>query len=122
MLEKVLTVASVISFFALLFIMQGTTPSSSHPILILLVFVFIYILALGLLVFFISVGSRLLYFVSNHRLKIISARRAYYYSTILALVPVMVLGMKSIGRTSLYDVTLVVAFALVAIFYVYKRL
>ena len=122
MLEKVLTVASVISFFALLFIMQGTTPSSSHPILILLVFVFIYMLALGLLVFFISVGSRLLYFVSNHRLKIISARRAYYYSTILALVPVMVLGMKSIGRTGLYDVALVVAFALVAIFYVYKRL
>jgi hypothetical protein len=91
--------------------MQATTPSSIHPLGILAVFVLIYALALGVLTFFVFWGSRLIQKIDKRRqgagISRVTLRRAYLYGSVLALAPVMAVGMASIGRLDFHQLSLV---------------
>ena len=125
MLGKVLAVSSLCAFVLLSALMQATTPSSIHPLGILVVFVLIYLLALGVLTFFVFWGSRLIQKIDKRRqgagISRVTLRRAYLYGSVLALAPVMAIGMASIGRLDFYQVLLVVLFECAACFYVARR-
>ncbi len=124
MLGKVLAVSSICALALLSALMQSTTPSSIHPLGILAVFVLIYVLALGVLTFFVFQGSRLLsrlYRQSAAARSQITLRRAYLYASVVALAPVMILGIASIGRLDAYQVLLILLFEAAACFYVAKR-
>ena len=47
--------------------------------------------------------------------------KLYYFSSVLALAPVILLGIQSIGGIKLFDICLVVIFEVIACLYVYKR-
>lgn len=51
----------------------------------------------------------------------LSLARAYYFSTVLALGPVMVIAMQSIGSFGLYELLLIGVFLAVGILYISKR-
>ena len=120
---KILTIVTLSSVTMLSALLQSTSPSSIHPLGILVIFVLFYLSVLGLLTFFvygISVLVRQLSWKSS-RIGRINFRYAYYYSSVLALAPVIIVGMRSIGRSGFYDIALVVIFEIVACFYIANR-
>lgn len=51
----------------------------------------------------------------------LTIRRSYYFSSVLALAPVMFIGMQSVGEVGIYEVVLVLLFVGIACVYVAKR-
>jgi hypothetical membrane protein len=49
-------------------------------------------------------------------------RRAYYFSTVLAAAPVMLIGLQSVQSIGVYEVILVLIFEVVACLYVSRRM
>lgn len=123
MLGKALTLSSLFAFVLLSAILQSTTPSTIHPVGILSVFVLLYVLALGALTFCLYIFSRIISktIVKRSVRRSLSLRKSYYYGSVLALAPVMILGIRSIGRTGVYDIVLIVLFEIIACFYITKR-
>lgn len=124
MLSRILAIITLVAFVILSALLQSTSPSTIHPIGILIVFILFYLLALGVLTFFmfgLSVGIAKLRRTSQPVGNTMSFRDAYYYASVVALAPVLLVAMRSIGRGDIVDVTLVVAFEVVACFYVAKR-
>lgn len=123
MLGKVLAISTLCAFVLISALMQTTSPSSIHPIGILLVFILLYVLALGVLTFFVYMAGTLLSKTTRNskRRQPLSLKRSYIYGSALALAPVMIVGMASIGRFGFYEILLVVLFECAVCFYVSKR-
>lgn len=123
MLSRIVAITTLVAFVILSALMHTTSPSTIHPIGILLVFILFYLLALGMLAFFIFwAWNAVLGFKKKNRLEqSFPFREAYYYASVLALAPVLLVGMRSIGRGSMWDVLLVIIFEVVACFYITKR-
>ncbi|MGB4761756.1 MAG: hypothetical protein WBP12_00170 [Candidatus Saccharimonas sp.] len=120
MLEKVLAVSTLVATVLLLAFLQVTSPATIHPLGILFVFLLLYMLALGVLTFFIATSTRVLT-VFRLRGEPMPVRRSYFYASVLALAPVMLLCMQSIGRIGVYEIALVILFEAIACFYIAKR-
>jgi hypothetical protein len=126
MLGRVISVSIVLAVAILAVILQTTTPSTAGPLGVLVIFVFIYLLVLGALTFLLYLGSKVivkvmqLIFPKGQR-RPLSVMRSYYFSSILALAPVIFIGMQSVGEVGFYDVLLVILFVSVGCFYVAKR-
>jgi hypothetical protein len=123
MLGKVLASSSLVAFVLLSAILQSTSPSTIHPVGILFVFILLYVLALGVLTFFVFGISRVMISVvykdSAH--SPLTLQQSYYYGSAIALAPVILIGMRSIGHTGFYEIALVIVFELIACFYISKR-
>lgn len=78
---------------------------------------------MGLLTFFMFGLSRLLVktFKARRNLQAMTMKQAYYYGSVIALAPVLLVAMRSIGRGSAWDVILVLVFEAIACFYIAKR-
>ena len=82
----------------------------------------IYVLVLSVLTFFIyAVSGFILRLRRRSADKRTVLRRSYVYSLILAMAPVMMIAISSIGRFGAYEASLIVIFELVACFYVSKH-
>jgi hypothetical protein len=123
MLGKVLAISSLSAFVLLSALIQSTTPSTIHPIGILGVFVLIYVLALGVLTFLLLILVRGIRIIHRRKptTREFTIARAYYYASVLALAPVMLIGARSVGRTEMIDVVLVIIFETLACFYIARR-
>lgn len=124
MLSRILAIVTLVAFVLLSVIVQVTSPSTIPPIGILFVFILFYLLALGVLTFF-------MYWL-NHVMRMmrrrptsskaeLSFRDAYYFASVIALAPVLLVAMRSIGRGGLPDVMLVMTFEIIGCIYVAKR-
>jgi hypothetical protein len=127
MVKKIFLFGLVVSICCLGVLMHITTPSDTGPLGILLVFVFLYTAFLSALTFLIYWGSRLWRysqkrFKSRRIAKIISFRKAYYYSTVLAFAPVIVVALHSVGAVGLYELTLITTLMGLGVFYITKRM
>lgn len=121
MLPKILSIASLASFVLLSALLQVTSPSTIHPVGILLIYVLIYVLALGVLTLFLWNGTRVVGALTRKNGVKIGVEKAYYFASVLALTPVILIALRSIGRLEGYEIVLVVVFELIACFYVSKR-
>ena len=122
MLGKVLALSTLLAFVFLSALLQSTSPSTIHPAGILIVFILLYVLALGALTFCLLAISRVVITLSRHTTEgTMTLQQAYYYASVLALAPVMILGARSIGRTGVYDILLIMLFECIACFYISKR-
>lgn len=112
---------------ALLGVLLNTTnPSTAGPLGVLAIFILMYMLVLGALTFLLAAGSRLWArvaagFAVARPIQPLSLRRSYYFASILALAPIMILAMNSVGEVGIYDLLLVALFATIATIYVAKR-
>lgn len=48
-------------------------------------------------------------------------RRAYMYASVIALAPVILVAMQSVGALGIWDVSLVIIFEILACFYIWRR-
>lgn len=126
MLGKVIATSTVIATIALIVLLQTTNPSTAGPLGLLAVFFLLYVIVLGAMTEILWVGSRFVQVVgkritSKRPPGRLSLQRAYYFSTVLALGPVMALAMTSIGSFGVYESILIIVFLVVGTLYVSRR-
>jgi len=81
----------------------------------------------GLISFFLFGVNRLIIMVSQGMtvrkpLRPMLFRRAYYFSTVLAAAPVMIIGLLSVHSVGFYELALVVMFEVVACVYMSRQM
>lgn len=108
-------------------LLTATTPATAGPFGLLGIFITAYLASLGLISFFLyGVTKIATFFLSGFAVKKplqpMTLKRAYYYATVLAAVPVMLVGLQSVGAMGIYEVVLVAIFATLGCVYVTKRL
>jgi hypothetical protein len=126
MLGKVIATSTVIATVLLIVLLQTTNPSTVGPLGLLAVFFLLYIIMLGAVTELLWVGSRAVQVVgrritSKRPPGRLSLQRSYYFSTVLALGPVMALAMVSIGSFGVYEIILIGLFLAVGTLYVSRR-
>lgn len=116
----VLPVASVL---LLLCIWNFTNPKNVGPLGVLAVFLILYIFWLSVIFLILRSGLiifKRIYARSRHQRRL-SEKRAYYVASIVAFLPVLLLGLHSVGQLELRDIALAVLFVGLAVFYALKR-
>lgn len=122
MLGKVIGLSSVISIALLVILFEVTTPATIGPFGVLIVFILMYITVLGVLSFFIfGLGKIVVKVRSREGQSPMTLGRSYYFASVLALGPVIVVGMHSVGEVGLYEISLVTLFLGIACVYISKR-
>lgn len=127
MLQRTLIITTLVSLCVLLLLLTTTTPATAGPFGILVIFLSAYLAFVGVISFFLFGCGRVLRFLlSGFRLRRPfepwSLRRCYYYATVLALAPVMLIGLQSVGGAGVYGVALVLLFEVIGCLYITKRL
>ena len=128
MFGRLVAVCSLVSVASLVCLLSITKPSTVGPFGILLVFVFMYMSALGMLILLLLGVNRViiriaaLLVVVKKPIMPLTLRRSYYYASVLALAPVMFIGMQSVGEVGFYDIVLISIFVVVACMYISKRI
>lgn len=126
MLAKILIASGLVSAGLLLFILTTTTPSSAGAFGILGVFLFSYILILSIFTFLLwSISVFMDKFArrkeaarNSHKLTL---KKSYYYSSIIAIGPVIIGGLQSVGGAGIYEIGLVFVFIALGCIYVARR-
>ena len=127
MLGRILFIAVILALVLLAVIFNTTVPAAIGPLGILFVFILMYVLVVGVLTFLIfglSILSRKcinVLIAAKKPIQSLNLTRSYYFSSIIALGPIMLIGIHSVGELGFYDVLLVVAFLVIACVYVAKR-
>lgn len=127
MLERIITLLTILSLGVLAIMLALTTPATAGPFGLLVIFISAYLTCLGLISFFLYGISRVISYVAagfavKKPLQTLSFRKAYYYSTILAAAPVMLIGLQSVGSIGIYEFILVVVFEVIGCIYITKRI
>jgi len=126
MLKIFVTIISVISLCLLTVLLNVTTPATAGPFGILAIFFFAYLLSLGVITYLIFWGSYVIarvsmIFIVRKPLEVMTFKSSYYYSTVIAAVPILLIGLQSVGAVGLYEFILVMVFAVIGCLYVSKR-
>lgn len=127
MLKKIVATTTITSLCLLTILLNITAPTTTGPLGILAVFVLGYLSSLGVMTYFLYGVSRLIVHLTatltvKKPLSRISFRTAYYYSTVVAAAPVMIIGLQSVGSTGVYQVGLVFLFVVIGCLYITKRI
>lgn len=126
MLPRAIATISIASLCVLIMVLTFTAPSTTGPFGLLLLFISAYLTFVGLISFFLFGINRLIVMVSSGMtlrkpIRTMEFRRAYYFSTVLAAAPVMLIGLQSVQSVGIYEVLLVIIFEIVACVYISKR-
>lgn len=127
MLPRIIATISLASLCVLSLMLTFTSPASAGPFGLLVIFITAYLTFVGMISFFLFGINRLIVMVSTGMtvrkpLRKMEFRRAYYFSTVLAAAPVMLIGLQSVQSIGIYEVLLVVIFEVVACLYVSRRM
>lgn len=105
---------------ALAIVINTTNPTQSNPLIILCVFLLIYTSVYGALAgLYTFVLSALRTFCPQTKPYV---RRGYYVLSIVALVPVLLAALNTLGRLDAIEVLLVLVLAILGCFYIDRRL
>lgn len=126
MLGRFLTISLILATMLLVIVLQTTTPATIGPLGILFVFVLMYMSVLCALTFLLFISSKVIVKLSSsitlrRPVQQLSLIRAYYFSSVVALAPVMLIGMQSVGEVGFYDVVLIIVFLVISCVYIAKR-
>ncbi len=126
MLQRTIAILMFVGLCLLAVLLTATTPASAGPFGVLVIFISAYLVFLGLISFFLygisglsaklSVGL-----MARRPIERMSVRIAYYYSTVIATIPVMLTGLQSVGSVGPYSLLLVVLFVALGCVYISKR-
>lgn len=127
MLPRVIATISLASLIVLSLMLVFTSPADAGPFGLLLIFITAYLAFVGVISFFLFGMNRLLVMVASGMtvrkpLTPLPFKRAYYYSTVLAAAPVILIGFQSVQSIGFYEVALVIVFEVVACLYVSRRM
>ena len=127
MLPRIIATISLASLCLLSYMVTFTSPADAGPFGLLTIFITAYLTFVGMISFFLYGVNRLMIMVFakgtvRKTVRSFTFKRAYYYSTVLALAPVLLVGLQSVGSISFYEVGLVILFEIIACVYVGKRM
>lgn len=127
MVKKVLVAAMICAAIAVTILLYTTTPATAGPVGVLALFVLTYIIILGIVTFGIYGISRVVVrfsgFMNTKRpLQVLSFRKSYYFASVSALGPVMLLGMQSVSGIGIYEFFLVAFFVVIGCIYINRRM
>lgn len=127
MLQKVIASITIVSLCLLGLMLLTTTPATAGPFGLLVIFLTAYFASVGLISFFLYGISRVaVYALSGSALRrpprVLPFRRAYYFSSVIAAAPVMLVGLQSVGSIGWYELLLVALFVLLGCVYVSRRI
>lgn len=127
MLPRILATITLASLCVLSLMLTFTSPATAGPFGLLVIFITAYLTFVGLISFFLFGINRLIVMVSagmtvRKPLGQMQFKRAYYFSTVLAAAPVMLIGLQSVRSIGIYEIALVIIFEIVACLYVSKQL
>jgi hypothetical protein len=127
MLPRIIATVSLASLCLLSALLTFTTPASAGPFGLLMIFITAYLTFIGLISFFLFGISKLIASVAvgmtfRKPYRAMTFRRAYYFSTVLAAAPVMLIAMQSVRSIDVYELLLVIIFEVVACVYVSRRI
>ena len=107
----------------LVYMLVGTSPISAGPTVILMVLGCFYGMTAGMLSFLLFGVQKVMRFLLPDRVRfpLYTLKYCYYLASVVALAPVMLMAMQSVGRMSWYEIVLVMTFEVVGIFYVSRR-
>lgn len=111
--------APIVLAFLIIIVFTTTNPKDSGVAGIFGVFVLVYLFFLSL--FFSLIHA---FFLIARRVGLrlgASRQRVYYIASVVALLPVFLLGLRSLGQLRVSDVLLIVSFCAIACFYVIRR-
>lgn len=125
-LPKLLLLIMLLSFVLLFVLLHTTTPASAGAVGILGVFILAYALVVAVLSFFMYGVSRVIVKLSRlitvrKPIESVTFKRAYYYSSVIGLAPVIVISMQSVGSFGMYEFALVALLVVIGCIYVTKR-
>jgi hypothetical protein len=127
MLEKIVAIITITSLCLLIVLLNTTVPTAVGPFGILAVFIFAYLSSLGVMTYFLYAISRITAHLSSaftvkRPINALPFKRAYYYSTVVAAAPIMLIGLQSVGSIGPYELLLVGLFVVIGCLYINKRL
>ena len=127
MLPRIIATISLASLCLLSYMVTFMSPADAGPFGLLTIFITAYLTFVGMISFFLYGVNRLMVMVFakgtvKKTVRSFTFKRAYYYSTVLALAPVLLVGLQSVGSISFYEVGLVILFEIIACVYVGKRM
>ena len=127
MLPRIIATLSLASLCVLSLMLTFTSPATAGPFGLLVIFITAYLTFVGLISFFLFGINRLVIMVSSGMtiqkpLRAMDFKCAYYYSTVLAAAPVMLIGLQSVQSIGIYEIILVLIFEVVACLYVSRRM
>lgn len=126
MFGRIITLAGLAAAIALGLLVQSTNPATTGPVGILAVFFCVYVILLSCFTWAIY-GSN---FVLTELLKVslrkktvvaMTMQKAYYFASVVALGPIILLAMNSVGSMGVYDIMLIIIFVVIGVFYIQKR-
>ncbi len=126
MFEKILISIGLASVGLLLVLLNVTTPSTSGAAMVLLVFLLGYASLVVGVTFLLWGIDRVLGKVRGElhrpeRKQKLSVRKAYYYASVIALAPVIITSLQSVGGVGGYEVFLVGLFVVLGCVYIARR-
>jgi hypothetical membrane protein len=127
MLPRILATISLASLCVLSLMLTFTSPATAGPFGLLVIFITAYLTFVGVISFFLFGMNRLIVMVGagmtlRKPMRPMEFRRAYYFSTVLAAAPVMLIGLQSVQSVGIYEILLVIIFEVVACLYITKRM
>lgn len=123
MVRNILIGIFVLTLIGMYTLISTTTPSDAHPVIILFFFLLFYMSVLIVLIFLLVGVSKLLARFSSkaNNSPSIGYERAYMMASVLALAPVLIVAMNSVGGVEFRELALIVVFEAIALFYLWKR-
>lgn len=126
MLGKSVALSTILSVLVLWLMFTATTPASAGPVGILIIFILLYVSSLGVMTFLLfwisSMWRRLsVALYRKPKAEVFTLRKAYYYASVIALSPVMMVAMQSVNEVGIYQLLLVALFVAFAWLYITKR-
>lgn len=126
MFAKILAVVGIGVACGLAYVLVSVPPVDAGAIGILAVFLLSYILSVVILTFFIfgahRIIVRLLYSDRVGRVADdVTMRRAYYFSSILALGPIILVSLRSVGKVGIVELILVIVLLGIGCLYVSRQ-
>lgn len=121
MSDKTFVFVSLIAAILLLAMLNLVPPSDVGPLGVLVFFTLFYMVCLGVMV----LGCRIFFGLRQRiqkRKMVGSTKKSYYYGSILAFAPLMLVFMRSSGELGWMEVGLVIFFVVLSCFYVSKRI
>ena len=117
--DRIFAVMSLVAMVFLMIMINLTTPSDIGPLGVLVFFTLVYLVCFGVIMGVCRILFQIVGRLKNK--KTTSGRKSYYYSSVLAFVPIVLIFMRSFGELNFLEVVLVGFFAIVGCFYISKK-
>ncbi len=126
MLKIIISITTLVSLCFLVMLLNTTTPANAGPFGILAIFIFAYVMLIGIISYIVYYASRIIsrlsiIFRARRPYEVLSFKHSYYYSSVIAALPILLIGLQSVGAIGIYELFLVIFFAVIGILYVSKR-